>query len=122
MFLCSINNFFYFQYLESQIKNKGPLQIHPQKPLVEDAPVVDITNVKLASPPNYKSNEQVATRLAYGVALAKLAQGHPRVIALDGDTKNSTFSDKLKKVRMLYVCITLPNNFTCLILSHILKV
>jgi transketolase len=38
---------------------------------------------------------QVATRQAYGVGLAKL--GHDRrVIALDGDVKNSTFSDKFK--------------------------
>ena len=39
----------------------------------------------------------VATRLAYGTALAKIAENNSRVIALDGDTKNSTFSDKLKK-------------------------
>lgn len=61
------------------------------------APVVDVTNVKLSSPPGYKLGDQVATRLAYGTALAKIAENNPRVIALDGDTKNSTFSEKLKK-------------------------
>lgn len=35
--------------------------------------------------------------LAYGTALAKIAANNGRVIALDGDTKNSTYSDKLKK-------------------------
>lgn len=65
---------------------------------IKAAPAVDITNVQLSSPPNYKLGEQVATRLAYGTALAKIAQNNSRVIALDGDTKNSTFSDKLKKV------------------------
>lgn len=40
----------------------------------------------------------IATRLAYGNALQKLAAGNNRVIALDGDTKNSTFSDKVLKV------------------------
>ena len=38
----------------------------------------------------------MATRLAYGVALAKLGKANPRVIAMDGDTKNSTFADKFK--------------------------
>ncbi|XP_018801400.1 PREDICTED: transketolase-like protein 2 [Bactrocera latifrons] len=71
----------------------------PKSPAkLKQAPVVDITNVKLSSPPNYKLGEQVATRLAYGTALAKIAQNNDRVIALDGDTKNSTFSDKLKKI------------------------
>lgn len=54
------------------LKNPGPLGLHPQKPLVDDAPVVDITNVKLASPPSYKLGEQVATRVAYGTALVKV--------------------------------------------------
>jgi transketolase len=40
----------------------------------------------------------VATRFAYGTALAKLAEHNSRVIALDGDTKNSTYSDRIKKV------------------------
>ncbi|XP_020281018.1 transketolase isoform X1 [Pseudomyrmex gracilis] len=86
------------QHLTGLMKNSGPLGLHPQKPLVDDAPVVDISNVKLASPPNYKIGEQVATRLAYGTALAKLAKNNPRVIALDGDTKNSTYAEKIKTI------------------------
>lgn len=85
------------QHLKSLIKNMGPLQVAPQKPLKEDASVVDITNVKLSSPPNYKMGENVATRFAYGTALAKIAANNDHVIALDGDTKNSTYSDRLKK-------------------------
>jgi len=42
--------------------------------------------------------EEVATRLAYGNAIEKLARANKRVIPLDGDTKNSTFSDKVTKV------------------------
>ncbi|KAL3197737.1 hypothetical protein MRX96_044752 [Rhipicephalus microplus] len=41
--------------------------------------------------------EKVATRLAYGTALAKLGTNNSRVVAMDGDTKNSTFADKFKK-------------------------
>ena len=86
------------KHLSSMIKNSGPLGLHPQKPLVDDAPVVDITNIRLDSPPKYKLGEEVATRLAYGTALAKIAKNNARVIALDGDTKNSTFADKIKTV------------------------
>lgn len=63
-----------------------------------DAPNVDIDDVRLSTPPAYKMGEMVATRLAYGTALAKMAEHNPRVIALDGDTKNSTYSEKIKKV------------------------
>ncbi|XP_011647657.1 LOW QUALITY PROTEIN: transketolase-like protein 2 [Pogonomyrmex barbatus] len=86
------------QHLTGLLKNSGPLGLHPQKPIVDDAPLVDISNITLASPPNYKLGEQVATRLAYGTALAKLAKSNPRVIALDGDTKNSTYAEKIKTV------------------------
>lgn len=85
------------KHLNGLIHNKGALQIAPQKPLKDDAVPVHIANIRLATPPEYKLGEQVATRLAYGVALAKVATNNGRVIALDGDTKNSTFSDKLKK-------------------------
>lgn len=85
------------EHIKSLIKNPGPLQIHPQKPLKNDAPTVDISNIKLSSPPNYKKGDSIATRVAYGSALVKIAQSNPRVIALDGDMKNSTFSENLKK-------------------------
>lgn len=39
---------------------------------------------------------QIATRKAYGMALAKLGRYNERVVALDGDTKNSTFSELFK--------------------------
>lgn len=83
--------------MQSLIKNSGSLQIHPQKPLKNDVAPVDISNIKLSSPPSYKQGEIVATRSAYGTALVKIAQTNSRVIALDGDMKNSTFSEKLKK-------------------------
>jgi transketolase len=48
--------------------------------------------------PAYTLGQEVATREAYGAALAKLAKSSPVVTALDGDTKNSTFSEKIKEV------------------------
>lgn len=81
----------------------------------EDAPDVDIEDVRLSNPPAYKLGEMVATRLAYGTALAKLAEHNPRVIALDGDTKNSTYSEKIKKV----ICYTLAFAFnSCNLFFH----
>jgi transketolase len=44
--------------------------------------------------PDYSPEDQVATRQAYGAALAKLGAANPAVVALDGDTKNSTYSNK----------------------------
>ena len=47
--------------------------------------------------PAYKKGDQVATREAYGTALAALGGVDPRVVALDADVKNSTFSDRFEK-------------------------
>src|SRR5262249_30579033 len=44
-----------------------------------------------------KPGETAATREAYGDALVKIADNDERVVGLDGDTKNSTFSEKLLK-------------------------
>ena len=43
------------------------------------------------APPDYKPGQAVATREAYGTALKKLAAVHPKIVAVDGDVKNSTF-------------------------------
>ena len=48
--------------------------------------------------PAYKSGDLVATREAYGTALAALGALDQRIVALDADVKNSTFSDRFEKV------------------------
>jgi len=48
--------------------------------------------------PAYKLGQEVATREAYGTALAALARIAPQVVAIDGDVKNSTFAEKFKEV------------------------
>ena len=68
-----------------------------QAPTV-DAPVVDITNIKLSEPPSYKKGDKLATRQAYGTALVKVGKNNDRVCGLDGDMKNSTFSQELRKI------------------------
>lgn len=49
-------------------------------------------------PPVHKIGEQVATREAFGAALARLGTADTRVVALDGDVKNSTFSERFEAV------------------------
>jgi transketolase len=49
------------------------------------------------APPAYSLGQQVATREAYGEAIAKLGEADHRVVALDADVKNSTFSEKFEK-------------------------
>ena len=44
------------------------------------------------SAPNYRIGEKIATREAYGTSLAKLGAVNDRIVALDGDCKNSTYS------------------------------
>jgi transketolase len=48
--------------------------------------------------PAYEKGQEVATREAFGTALAKLARSAPQTVAIDGDTKNSTFSERFKAV------------------------
>jgi transketolase len=74
--------------------DSGPLVI--SKPSVrtgrEDSP-----KRQPVAPPNFKLEESIATREAYGTALAKLGAANPDVVALDGDTKNSTFAERFMK-------------------------
>ncbi|MEW6160925.1 MAG: transketolase, partial [Verrucomicrobiota bacterium] len=55
-------------------------------------------------PISYRPGENVATREAYGNALARIGSVEKRIVALDGDTKNSTYSEKFLK--------KFPNRFT----------
>jgi len=48
-------------------------------------------------PSAYKPGDNVATREAYGAALARLAAGDERIVAIDADVKNSTYSEKVEQ-------------------------
>jgi transketolase len=47
--------------------------------------------------PGYAMGDMIATREAWGTALAALGGVDPRVVALDADVKNSTYSDRFEK-------------------------
>lgn len=70
---------------------KKPEPVHPQ-------PVVGFNDaLKQFGLEAALEKGQFATRKAYGVALRALGHTHPGVVALDGDTSNSTFSDMFMK-------------------------
>jgi transketolase len=48
-------------------------------------------------PINYKLGDLIATREAYGAALVRIGEADLRVVAMDGDTKNSTYAEKFFK-------------------------
>lgn len=48
-------------------------------------------------PFDYEKGKLVATREAYGSALARVGEADARIVAMDGDTKNSTYSEKFLK-------------------------
>jgi len=81
--------------LEKALSELGPMPEIEAKEYVRRRPAVkgpkwkDKLDFEL---PFYK--EKTATRLAYGIALAKLGKVNDRVIVLDGDVKNSTYADK----------------------------
>lgn len=82
--------------ISALIVNKGPHELKAELP-ANDAPVVDLSNIKLNEPPAYTMGELVATRKAYGKALVKIGANNNRVVAVDCDTKNSTFADDFRK-------------------------
>ncbi len=53
--------------------------------------------VSTPEPPAYSLGAEVATREAYGTALVKLGRADDRIVALDADVKNSTFSEGFEK-------------------------
>lgn len=65
-------------------RTRGPAPARPVKPTTPPP-----------APP-YKLGDEVATREAYGEALVRLGTVDLRIVALDAETKNSTFAEKFK--------------------------
>lgn len=82
------------KHLEAQIRT--PVTTLKPKPPATKLSKTDLT-VRLSEPPSYSADAKVASRQAYGFALAKLGKNNDRVVAFDGDTKNSTFSDLFRQ-------------------------
>jgi transketolase len=79
--------------LESQyVKTADPWPAIP-KPATRRSEPAPADFVRAMRPPVYKMGDLVATREAYGTALAALGALDHRIVALDADVKNSTFSE-----------------------------
>jgi transketolase len=74
--------------LEAETRPLPPVPAPPApRPTASPGPV---------PPPAYSPGDQIATREAFGTAITKLASVDPRVVALDADVKNSTFSERFE--------------------------
>ena len=80
--------------LEAQlVPEDGPAPRPPAPPAVR-RPAPRQGSVE---PSAYTAGDSVATREAYGAALARLAAGDDRIVAIDADVKNSTYSEKFEQ-------------------------
>jgi len=82
------------EHLKSLIKNPD-VKLVPRVPHVEEIKEEEIKHT--VGELSYKKGENISTRLAFGNVLKKLGDKDKRIIGLDGDVKNSTFSIKLKE-------------------------
>ena len=80
--------------LQSQfVAEEGPAAgPHPPRTVSRPAPRQGTVGASL-----YKLGDSVATREAYGAAIARLGASDTRIVALDADVKNSTFSEKFEQ-------------------------
>ena len=82
--------------LEGQLGEQTPnpaIPAPPQRAATAPSP----SPLEAVRPPEYELGSSVATREAYGTALAALGAADPRVVVLDADVKNSTFSDAFEQ-------------------------
>jgi len=83
--------------LEAQrVATTDPMPVIPKPTRRRDeGPMPDFVGTMPA--PSYAKGDMVATREAYGAALVKLGAMDGRVVALDADVKNSTFSEHFER-------------------------
>ena len=83
--------------LDKALAELGPLNLGDPVQIEAPQPVSERAERGIATesePPDYPAGEDVATRGGYGIGLAKLGGVNPNVVALDGDTKNSTYAEQ----------------------------
>ncbi len=102
-----------FSLIEDQNNWHGKaLNKEQLKKALEEIPAPEVPKIKINQPQksneqmpkliipdltNYHPKDQVATRQAYGNALANLAKLNSQIIAIDGEVSNSTHSEEVKK-------------------------
>ena len=87
--------------LDKALAELGPLQLNLPTQIESPRAIVvngDRSTGTECEPPDYPPDEEIATRSGYGVGLAKLGSVNPSVVALDGDTKNSTHAEQFMEL------------------------
>ncbi len=82
--------------LEAQLVPEHDARVEIRRPSQASQAAAPGPGAAAVAPPAYTLGELVATREAYGTALAKLGDVDARVVALDADVKNSTFSERFE--------------------------
>ena len=88
--------------LESALKELGNVDLEVRGEIERPNNKLQITNNKSITNnkfliSNYKLGDLIATRLAYGDALLALGEVNEKIVALDGEMSNSTYSEKFSK-------------------------
>jgi transketolase len=86
--------------LESALKELGKVDLDVRG--IIELPKIQITKSKIQTNykiqnPKYEMGANIATRLAYGDALLALGDIDEKIVALDGEMSNSTYSEKFAK-------------------------
>ncbi len=79
--------------LQPSAKSAAGISIVPPSSLPAPANAVPASYPAI----NYKLGDLIATREAYGAALTRIGEADQRIVAMDGDTKNSTYAEKFFK-------------------------
>jgi len=88
---------------EESIRAIAELQPSSRSAAGVTIPNPDALPAPVTTPPSgfpalsYKQGDAIATREAYGAALVRVGETDQRVVAMDGDTKNSTYAEKFFK-------------------------
>lgn len=83
--------------LENKLDKQAP-EWKPNLPKAVSQNVDSSNPSPLGKAPYEIGGKEVATRKAFGDALAALAKNNSRIVALDGDVKNSTYTEEFQKV------------------------
>ena len=83
--------------LSAQVVDGATTPTIPPPPTRSEEAAEPAAAVEEMPVPTYALGDQIATRVAYGTALAALGRIDPRVVALDADVGNSTFSQTFEQ-------------------------
>ncbi|HXU64870.1 MAG TPA: transketolase [Polyangia bacterium] len=81
---------------ELGVGDRVPARVVKPAPAAPAKPAADRPSGKLELP-SYEPGTEVATRAAFGDALAAVGAANPRLVVLDGEVSNSTYTDRFAK-------------------------